>query len=522
MEITAAAGFCGAIWGSLPTEGSRFVVLSTGNEFYSLLLFAAAGVSRGADVSLAAKQDNLIGSESMTSNIIEKLRELGYQTVTEDHYRAVEIWRQWYRGHVKSFHDYKVFNGLRHVPCQKVTAGLAKQACEDWADRLMNEKVTVSLSGEKEQAFFDQICEQNRFRSMMNRYQELSFALGGAACVVRLGGLTVDGRGKIAGTSGRLFLDFVTADGIFPLSLKDGVVTECAFATELAKGDSVFCYLQLHVLDENGRYVICNHVYRKENETLTEIMPADVPGFESVPACFHTGSSSPLFVLFRPNIANNLDISSPLGISVYANAIDQLKTCDNIFDSFNSEFALGRKRIMVKPEGLRSADGEPYFDPNDLVFYLLPEDAKSGATVQEMEATLRMDEHLAGMEMAMNLLAVKCGFSPGHWELDRKQRTLHTATEVISTNSAEFRTLKKHEIILEDALISLARIILKIGNIWFELGLNENVEISVNFDDSIIEDEDALFARDLKMLDANILTKEEFRHRWVTEKEETK
>ena len=89
----------------------------------------------------------------MTDQIFQKLKELGYSTVSEDHYRDIDIWRQWYAGHVSSFHDYRVFNGVRHVPCHKVTAGLAKQICEDWADRLMNEKVSVTLEGEKEQAF---------------------------------------------------------------------------------------------------------------------------------------------------------------------------------------------------------------------------------------------------------------------------------------------------------------------------------------------------------------------------------
>jgi A118 family predicted phage portal protein len=453
----------------------------------------------------------------MIIQILEKLKTLGYQTVSEDHYRAVDIWKKWYAGHVSSFHDYKVFNGLRHVPCHKVTAGLAKQACEDWADRLMNEKVTVALSGEKEQAFFDRVCDENRFRSQMNRYQELSFALGGGAVVARLGEIAVDSRGRLAGTAGKLYLDFVAADGIFPLSWQGGIIRECAFATEFCKADACYCYLQLHLLGTDGQYVIENHVYRKENENLTEVALSDVPGFTGIAERFPTGSAAPLFVLFRPNIANNLDPDCPLGISVYANAIDQLMTCDNIFDSFNSEFSLGRKRIMVKPEGVRSADGEPYFDPNDLVFYLLPEDAQNESTVQEMQATLRMQEHLTGMEMALSMLAVKCGFSPGHWELDRKQRTLHTATEVISTNSAEFRTLKKHEIVLEEALIALARAILKLGSIWFGLKLNESVEIRVDFDDSIIEDEDTAFDRDMKMLDAGVLTKEEFRCRWAAE-----
>ena len=457
----------------------------------------------------------------MTSQIFEKLKELGYSTVSEDHYRDIDIWRQWYAGHVSSFHDYRVFNGVRHVPCHKVTAGLAKQICEDWADRLMNEKVSVTLEGEKEQAFFDEVCRQNRFQQMMNRYQELSFALGGSACVARLGGVTVDEKGRVLKKAQRLYLDLVAAEGIFPLSWENGTITECGFVTEFSRDGGTYCYLQLHTKDGYGAYVIQNHIYRKENEYLTKVSLEEVPGFELIPDFFFTGSAEPLFVLFRPNIANNQDLNCPLGISVFANAIDQLKTCDNIYDSFNTEFSLGRKRIMVKPEGLKSRDGEPYFDPNDLIFYLLPEDAQNESTVQEMKATIRMEEHLTGMEMALSMLAIKCGFGPGHWEFDRRRRTLTTATEVISTNSAEFRTLKKHEIVLEEALTELARTVLRLGNLWFGLRLKEDVEISVDFDDSIVEDEGTKFERDLKMLDKGILAPEEFRAVWMNEDAET-
>ena len=171
----------------------------------------------------------------------------------------------------------------------------------------------------------------------MNRYQELSFALGGGAVVARLGDIAVDWRGRIAGTAGRLFLDFVAADGIFPLSWQGGVIRECAFMTEFVRGDAAYCYLQLHVLEPGGKYAIENHVYRRDGECLTEAELGTVPGFEGIAGRFHTGSELPLFVLFKPNIANNLDPENPLGISVYANAIDQLMACDNIFDSFNSD-----------------------------------------------------------------------------------------------------------------------------------------------------------------------------------------
>lgn len=201
----------------------------------------------------------------MTSSIIEKLKELGYQTISEEHFRYVDLWYAWYQGHVKSFHDYRIFNGVRHVLCQRYTLGLAKQVAEEWANRIANEKLVITLEGQKEQAFFDEVCEGNHFRQMINRYQELGFALGGSACVARLGGVTVDEQGRVMEKAQKLYLDFVAADGIFPLSWENGIVTECAFATEFSKGSGNYLYLQLHVKDGAGTYAIQNHVYRKEN-----------------------------------------------------------------------------------------------------------------------------------------------------------------------------------------------------------------------------------------------------------------
>ena len=51
-----------------------------------------------------------------------------------------------------------------------------------------------------------------------------------------------------------------------------------------------------------------------------------------------------------------------------------------------------------------------------------------------------------------------------------------------------FRTIKKHEILLEQAITELCRILLRLGNRYMDAGLDEEVEISIDFDDSIIED----------------------------------
>lgn len=116
-------------------------------------------------------------------------------------------------------------------------------------------------------------------------------------------------------------------------------------------------------------------------------------------------------------------------------------------------------------------------------------------------------------------MSSKCGFGENHYRFD--SGSIATATQVISENSTLFRTIKKHEIILESALVELCRILLRLGNSAMNAGLNEDVEISVDFDDSIIEDKAADFARDMQLLSAGILNDWEFRAKWLNEDEET-
>ena len=67
----------------------------------------------------------------------------------------------------------------------------------------------------------------------------------------------------------------------------------------------------------------------------------------------------------------------------------------------------------------------------------------------------------------------------------------------------------------------MCRILLRLGNTAMNAGLKEDVEISIDFDDSIIEDKSADFTRDLQLLNAGILNDWEFRMRWMNEDEET-
>ena len=281
--------------------------------------------------------------------IIDKLKSLGFATINEGFYGKVQEWKSWYEGDVKGFHRYRVRNGAGIVRCKRYTLNMGKKIPEDWANLLMNERVEITLDGTKEQEFVDRVLKENNFRVCSNEMQEMAFALGTVAFIPRVVGMGVTETGPVPGSATDIIIDYVTVEHIWPLSWQNGVITECAFDSIVNVNGDDYCYLQIH-RKVDGLYDIENRLYTYRNHNVdTEVPLTSVQGFERVPPVVHTGSDRRQFVIDRPNIANNFDYSIPLGISVYANAIDSMKGVDIAFDSYVNEFVLGKKRVMVKP-----------------------------------------------------------------------------------------------------------------------------------------------------------------------------
>lgn len=449
----------------------------------------------------------------MSNAIIQKLKELGYSTIPEEFYTQADSWKSWYQGKVKGFHRYRSYNGHRWTKRDRASLCMAKKVCEDWANLLMNEKVQITLEGQKEQEFVDSVFEWNNFAVKINEMQELKFALGTTAYIPR-----VVGQAEYGPANG-IEIDYVTVENIFPFAWRNGIITECAFTSLLSQDRHDHLYMQIHHKDDQGLYIIENRIFRYDNETLVDELLTDVKGYERVPPVVHTGSDKRQFVIDRPNLANNVNYHLPMGVSVCANAIDVLRGVDCAYDCYVNEFENGPMMMMVKMPATNWEDGEPTLDDNDRRFYLLPEDTQQGNVVDTISPTLRTQQLNIGLQDQLNILSSKCGFGENYYRFNNG--SISTATQVISENSTMFRTIKKHEVILESVLVELCRIILRLGNTAMNAGLNEDVEISIDFDDSIIVDEQSDFNRDLQMLNAGIMNDWEARAKWFNEDEAT-
>lgn len=446
-------------------------------------------------------------------NIRRALKDLGFDTVDNKFYSMIDLWNAWYKGNVEDFHSYTVWNGIEELECHRYSVGMGKKVCEDWANLLMNERVNITLEGKQEQEFIDAVFADNNWEVKANESQERKAAVGTIAYVPIVEEMGVDPDTAEVKDTGKIHINYVTAANIYPLTWDNGIIRECAFVSRKRVDDREYTYIQVHRLN-GGEYDIENHLYDADEVPLTSVR-----GFETIPPVVHTGSDKPQFVIDRLNIANS-DEENPMGVAVFAYAIDQLKSIDITYDSYVNEFVLGKKRIVVQPEATKDINGRPVFDKRETVYYVLPEDrAADGNILQQVDMTLRTAEFNTGMQDMLNVLSSKCGFGENHYKFD--QTSIATATQVISENSTMFNTIRKHEIILREAITNLCRTLLRMGNRYMGAELDENIEISIDFDDSIIEDKQADFNRDKIMLDSGIMNDWEFRMRWMNEDEAT-
>ena len=135
--------------------------------------------------------------------------------------------------------------------------------------------------------------------------------------------------------------------------------------------------------------------------------------------------------------------------------------------------------------------------------------------MREVNMKLRIDEHSKAINDDLNWLSFKCGFGTDRYKFEGGQ--VKTATEVISENSDMYRTLQKHELVLQRVLIRLIQTIIRAGISIGISGLQENTTVTIQFDDSIIQDKEAERQSDRQDVAMGAMGVDEYRSKWYGE-----
>ncbi|PEQ01554.1 portal protein [Bacillus wiedmannii] len=398
--------------------------------------------------------------------------------MTDSMYNNIEKWKQLYMGYFPKWHDvtYQTVDGNSHKR-QMRSMGMPKVISSEMANLVFNEKCEISLSDEKTHDYITEVLKNSSFYLQFQNYLEYMFALGGIVAKAY-----VDDQGVQIG--------FVNADCFIPTADNGKTVTEGVFVNETRKNNKKYTLLEWHSWID-GKYVIRNELYESDGSELgTKIsLEKMYPELKEVVEIKNLKRS--LFVYIKPNLANNIELTSNLGVSIFSSALDTLQELDVAFDSFEREFRLGKKRIIVPTSAVKTivdpmtGEMRRYFDANDEAYESLELGMDSGA-VKEISFELRVEEHVSAINALLNILSMQTGFSTGSFTFDSEG--LKTATEVVSQNSKTYRTRNGHVTIIEESLKDLITVILEISELYGLYSAPEDIDVSVNFDDSIAED----------------------------------
>lgn len=414
--------------------------------------------------------------------------------VNGEYYNNISQWADWYKGYYKPFHSYTDYNGRETVQLDRYSLKMAKKVCEDWANMLLNEETMVVLENKDAQGFVDEVLDKNDFFANANILVEKAFALGTGAVAVRLNNY------KIA-------LEYITADCIIPISYNNRSITEVAFVSEHTYKGKPYIYLETHLKNQYGNYVIRNEYLDENfNKVKTDNKTVEV---------YDTKSDIPWFVIFKPNITNNIDINSPMGISVYANSTDVLKGVDLAYDNLCTDFFLGGKMVLMNESIIAKEHNGTRTVPQHSkkrLFMSMGDSVIDGKMYEEYNPQLRVDENVKGVQSQLNYLSSKCGLGEKYYNFEFDRNT--TATEIIYDNANLFRNVKKHEKIILQAIKGLVKCILMLG------GFDEEQKVSVIFDDGVIEDKAKIRTQDRLDMENGIMKKWEYRMKYYGEAEE--
>ncbi|MBG0964174.1 phage portal protein [Bacillus sp. SRB1LM] len=431
---------------------------------------------------------------------IKKVTDNRKVTIDEESYKQIDVWKAIYSGHFAEWHNlkYQTIEGQKQR--KMASLNMAKVITQEMSSLIFNEKCSINISDEQLFKEIKNVLDDNNFNREFQRYLEYMLALGGMVIKVY--------------HDGEIKLSFVTADCFVPISWDNNKVTEGVFINESTKAGKYYTLLEWHLLehDEEGQkqHVIKNELYVSRNKGELGVKTGLKELYENLEDEVRINNlSRPTFVYFRPNTANNLDLYSPLGISMYGNSLDVLRSLDIAFDSFQREFVLGKKRIIVPASAIKhvvdpiTGAQHRYFDSSDEVYEAMKiEDTQQ---IQDISVELRVEEHTAAINALLNYLAMQTGFSAGAFSFDGQG--VKTATEVVSENSKTFKTKQSHETILEDCIRDLVDVIVDIAALYGTFSTNEDYEVTVTFDDSIAEDQTAEINKQILLVTNQLTSK---------------
>ena len=321
---------------------------------------------------------------------------------------------------------------------------------------------------------------------------EIALAFGGMMCKPYL-------------SHGKIRIDLIRADCFLPVAFVENVMTSAVFVSKKTVGNVYFTLLEYHDFNaENQVHTIKNKICKSLNPDYIgmECGFDEVPEWAGiVPEITFQNIEKPLFAYFRVPCTNDIDLDSPLGVSVYARAVDLIRQADEQWARIEWEYesketALDVGMDMLKNDRLPKREKRIYrqYDVDNL----------DGNFYNIFSPDIRDSAQFNYFNRILQRIEFNCGLAYG--TLSDPQTVEKTAEEIKTSKQRSYTQVSAIQKNLESMIQNLfyaVSVYAKIGGI-----ASDHAEIVCTWGDSILEDTDKEFQRRLQLVTSGNLKPE--------------
>mgnify|MGYP000378019507 CR=1 FL=1 len=316
----------------------------------------------------------------------------------------------------------------------------------------------------------------------------------------------------------RIAVDCVPAWRFLPTAFNSqGEITGAVFVEQVTRGKTYYTRMERHQLTDAG-YTIRNLAFRSTTQAALGTpcnlaMVDEWADLEPEATIRYKDGTAPegvLFSYFKMPFANNLDPSSPLGVSVYSRAVGLIKEADKqysriLWEYEGSELAIDASEGALKTTG---PDGKPNKVPERrkrLFRELGLDQGTSGDLYQIFSPEIRDSSLFNGLDKILKRIEFSCCLSYG--TLSDPQSVEKTAEEIKTSKQRSYSAVCDIQKALQTALEHLVWVMDFYASMY-GLAPRGEYEVGFTWGDGVMENTDTEFARRKLLADSGYLKPE--------------
>ena len=312
-------------------------------------------------------------------------------------------------------------------------------------------------------------------------------------------------------SGGNICTAYVQADSFFPTAYNSsGEITGCVFVERKVVGKKYYTRLETHNYSANN-YIVTNRAFLSDNSAQLgrSVSLVNIPEWaELSEEITLTGFKRPLFCYFKMPGANSVDSKSPLGVSVFAKALDAIKDADEQYARLLWEFEGSELAIYADSTALKNDESGGFSAPRHNKRLMRGIDIAD--LYKEFSPNIRDQSLLNGLNEILRIIEFLTGLAYG--TISRVDDTEKTATEIKSSKQRSYCTVSAIQRSLKNALSELLICFEDLCS-FYNLCPVDKTEQSFEFDDSLITDSETEQRIYLQEVAAGLMRPEEYRMR---------